>query len=342
MDPTSNAHPAWDWLGDALGEPVTVVAVHDVGAGVGLLAAVSLVELADGRRLYVKAPSSDPRARAIAEQFGYYTREAGAYRFLLGGAALPTANCRAVIDRPGGPVLVLDELLDHRPADQLVGATATQALAVASLAADIHARFWNHPVLAAATWLPGPTDPAITIYERYFALTWDAFVVAVEGLIPATHLNAAQAAMSRFGLVCETFSDAPRTLVHGDFRLDNVLFAADGTAAVIDWQLAAWGRGAYDLAFFAAGSIDEAVLAEIEDDLITQYHDRLVANGVEHVSRADCFRDYLGGLIMNLPNPVTALVAVPPGNERGAALLRENARRALATVARHAGSLSSW
>jgi hypothetical protein len=76
--------------------------------------------------------------------------------------------------------------------------------------------------------------------------------------------------------------------------------------------------------------------------MIARYHARLVENGVEHYDLAACRRDYLGALVMNLPNPVTALVAVPPGNERGAQLLRENARRALATVARHVTSLSSW
>ena len=51
--------------------------------------------------------------------------------------------------------------------------------------------------------------------------------------------------------------------------------------------------------------------------------------------------DYRLGLALNLPNPVTALVAVNPGDERGAELLRRNAERALASVADHFGTTGS-
>ena len=341
---TADPHLALDdeWFTAALGEPVHVRARTAVGAGVGLLGSLVRVELADGRRLVVKAPSTDPQVRAIAGHFGYYAREAGAYRVLLAGAGLPTPNCHAVVDSPRGPVLVLDDLATHHPADQLAGATTAQAHAAAALLADVHARFWDDPRLAVCPWLPGPTDPVIEVYGHLFERTWDAFVGLVDGLVPAAHLAAAESVIGRFGTVLSAFSHAPRTLVHGDYRLDNLLFTADGTAAVLDWQLAAWGRGAYDLAFFASGSIDPELLAGLEDDLLAGYHGRLVARGVTGYALEACRYDYLGGLVMNLPNPVTALVAVPPGNERGARLLRENARRALATVARHAASLSSW
>lgn len=342
MDPGSAPEINDQWLGRALGAPVEIVATEAVGMGVGLLANVTRVVLRDGRRLYVKLPSTDPRARSIAQQFGYYAREAGAYRSLLNRSGLATAHCHAVVETDHGPALILDELADHSPADQLVGATVGQALAAADLLGDLHARFWNDPVLAVCAWLPGPTDAVIAMYDRLFALTWETFCAMTIDWLPEAHLRAAEEVIGRFADVCAAFARAPRTLVHGDFRLDNLLFAPAGHAAAIDWQLAAWGRGAYDLAFFASGSIDDDLLAELETALIARYHERLVTNGVGGYSLAACHRDYLGGLVMNLPNPVTALVAVPPGNERGARLLRENARRALATLARHATSLSSW
>ena len=342
MDPGSAREIDDQWLGRALGTPVEIVAIAAVGVGVGLLANVTRVVLRDGRRLFVKLPSTDPRARSIAQQFGYYAREAGAYRSLLDRSGLATARCHAVVDTEHGPALILDELVDHSSADQLVGATIGQALAAADLLGDLHARFWNDPVLAVCAWLPGPTDAVITMYDHLFALTWESFCAMTVDLLPEAHLRAAEGFIGRFAEVCAEFARAPRTLVHGDFRLDNLLFAPAGHAAAIDWQLAAWGRGAYDLAFFASGSIDDGVLAQLEPALIARYHARLVTNGVQGYSLAACRHDYLGGLVMNLPNPVTALVAVPPGNERGARLLRENARRALATVARHATSLSSW
>lgn len=341
--PTNAAHDIDSaWLTEALGETVEVVRSSPVAVGVGLLASVHRVELLDGRCLYVKLPSSDPRTRSIAQHFGYYAREAGTYRWLLANTDLRTPRCRAVVDSDRGPIVILDELADHHAADQLVGADPSQALAATDLLGDLHARFWNAPVLAACPWLPGPSDAAITMYEHLFATTWPSFCTLMADVVPAKHLRAAEQVIDAFSRVCASFAHAPRTLVHGDFRLDNLMFAPDGSAGVLDWQLAAWGRGAYDLAFFASGSIRDDLVAELEPQLVGRYHARLLARGVEHYDLDACWHDYLGGLVLNLPNPVTALVAVPPGNERGARLLSENARRALATVARHAASLSSW
>ena len=45
----------------------------------------------------------------------------------------------------------------------------------------------------------------------------------------------------------------PQTLVHGDFRADNLFFGGpDGGQglAAIDWQVSSRGGGAFDLAYF--------------------------------------------------------------------------------------------
>ena len=62
--------------------------------------------------------------------------------------------------------------------------------------------------------------------------------------------------------VCERFvavADAwaadrrpPLGLVHGDYRLDNLLFAADG-CTVVDWQTVSWGPAMLDASYFIAG-----------------------------------------------------------------------------------------
>jgi aminoglycoside phosphotransferase (APT) family kinase protein len=40
---------------------------------------------------------------------------------------------------------------------------------------------------------------------------------------------------------------APRALVHGDFRIGNVMFGPDGVRAVLDWELVHWGDPMEDL-----------------------------------------------------------------------------------------------
>ena len=62
------------WLSRALGEAVQVRRAEPVRTGVGLLASATLIELRDGRRVFVKEPSNDARARSIAHQFDSYAR----------------------------------------------------------------------------------------------------------------------------------------------------------------------------------------------------------------------------------------------------------------------------
>jgi aminoglycoside phosphotransferase (APT) family kinase protein len=49
-------------------------------------------------------------------------------------------------------------------------------------------------------------------------------------------------------------SDEPLTLVHGDFRMGNVLFGEDGARALLDWELAHLGDPMEDLAWMCVRS----------------------------------------------------------------------------------------
>lgn len=320
--------------------------VETIAQGAGLLATVARVTAVHQhdrapRSLIVKLPADDARTRSIADQFGYYRREAGAYQHLLHDcdrSELRTPLCYGVVDEALGPVLVLEDL-PHAPGDQLQGATREQALSAATLLATIHSRFWNREDLDRYDWLPGPNDEAIAGYRRLFDLTWPMFVNRFGHDIPREQLGAAERAITRFDDVIARFAAAPTTLVHGDFRLDNLLFSPSEfdpdapDAHVIDWQLAARGRGPYDLAFFMAGSMGANQRRIHERAVVERYHGYLQLGGVIDYSLEECFADYYRGHIMNLPNPITAAVAVPPGNDRGRELLIVNARRALAALA---------
>ena len=54
----------------------------------------------------------------------------------------------------------------------------------------------------------------------------------------------------------DDLAEEPTTMIHGDFRADNLFFEADGSVAAVDFQLIGTGRGAYDLAYFVTQSLD--------------------------------------------------------------------------------------
>ena len=87
-------------------------------------------------------------------------------------------------------------------------------------------------------------------------------------------------------------------LMHGDYRLDNMLFDPDRTRiTVVDWQTVGVGLPARDLAYFTATSLAPEVRAEIEQDLVGRYHEALLGYGVTDYDVDTCWRDYRLGVL---------------------------------------------
>jgi aminoglycoside phosphotransferase (APT) family kinase protein len=86
-------------------------------------------------------------------------------------------------------------------------------------------------------------------------------------------------------------------LLHGDYRLDNMLFDPDRTRiSVVDWQTLGVGLPARDLAYFTATSLDSQLRSAIENDLVDEYHRALLGYGVTDYDRETCWRDYRLGV----------------------------------------------
>ena len=86
-------------------------------------------------------------------------------------------------------------------------------------------------------------------------------------------------------------------LLHGDYRLDNMLFYPDATkVTVVDWQTLGVGLPARDLAYFTAASIKPELRSAIEKDLVDEYYQALSGYGVTDYDRESCWRDYRLGM----------------------------------------------
>jgi hypothetical protein len=67
-------------------------------------------------------------------------------------------------------------------------------------------------------------------------------------------------------------------LVHGDYRLDNMLFGqpgADRPLTVVDWQTVTWGPAMTDVAYFLGCALPNESRREHYDELLRAYHDAL-------------------------------------------------------------------
>ena len=96
----------------------------------------------------------------------------------------------------------------------------------------------------------------------------------------------------------------PQTLIHGDYRLDNMFFGAGGEddLALVDWQVSGIGCGLFDVAYFLSGSVTTEVRREIERDALYEYADIVRSCGVSDFTFDECWRMYrklmLGSLLV--------------------------------------------
>jgi hypothetical protein len=100
---------------------------------------------------------------------------------------------------------------------------------------------------------------------------------------------------------------------------------------VVDWQLAMWGLGAYDVARLAGGSIPRAERGGHHEEIVACWHQGLLAGGVTGYSYEEAWHDYRLSAIVATLNPVLVHYLLTTGGARGTALGAAMSRRFSAT-----------
>ncbi|MEZ5229530.1 MAG: phosphotransferase [Acidimicrobiales bacterium] len=214
--------------------------------------------------LITKFAISDPAQRGMAEGLGFYSRELHFYTHLVDQMPIRTPRAVAAMQDPGSGdfILIMEDMSGLRSADQQVGVTWDDALRSARNQARLHAAFHQSDQLAdlAATYPPIENPIYLAALPGVFAAGWEnAQKHAGE------HMTAGIKAFGdRYGdllpFFLRTFME-PLTLLHGDWRADNLFYLSDDPAdenqdmAIVDFQIMGQGTGAYDLAYFASQSI---------------------------------------------------------------------------------------
>ena len=129
-------------------------------------------------------------------------------------------------------------------------------------------------------------------------------------------------------------SAGPKTVVHGDFRADNMLFGGEGNRdlAVIDWQGFGIGCGMYDVAFFLSNSVSSEVRRRIEHDALEDYHDIVSRLGAENYTREDCWRSYRQNMLGALMPMVIGCGALDMSDPKLVDQTREMLSRVLTAI----------
>jgi len=317
-----------------------------VGEGTGFLGELAqltlhydLAEPGAPSSLIAKFPAASRENREVAMYFRFYERETGFYEHIAPHVQLRTPRCYFNAFNPVGGdfLLLLEDLSPAAVGDQVAGCSIEQVqLAVRELA-TFQAAWWNSPNLDALEWIPRfDAEWQIEALEQNYEPCWPAFVDFVGSQLTPTLRDAGvRLGKSTRSIMNRIASENPITIVHGDYRLDNMFFATDRGGprfAVIDWQISSRSMGVFDVAYFVTGTLPSGERRAHEREILTAYHDTLVEHGVTGYSFEQCWQDYRTATLFLFVYSVIAAGSIDMANQRGVTLFSTIAQRTLSAI----------
>lgn len=323
--PTSIDDVTADWMTEVLGRPVTGLTITQIGAGVGVSSALyrcAVVGEDCPEQVVVKLPALDPAAVFTSTVLRMYIREVGFFDRLAADSPVrvPGRYHAAVDAETSSFVVVMEDMGGLRIVDQVAGMSVDDARRAVDALARWQAPWWGRAERlvddGVAMSLGDPIYPAIlpTVYVE----GWDKLVTSID-VPPAVAEIGAPFADALAGLL-EALSTEPTTLLHGDYRADNMLFD-DDELVLLDFQLIGIGRAAYDLAYFVTQSLTAEDASAHEREFFDRWTQGLRDGGVTEVDEAACWLDYRRAALFCLVYPVVACRGMDLDDPRQRALV---------------------
>ena len=124
----------------------------------------------------------------------------------------------------------------------------------------------------------------------------EEFVTRYEAELDASEVRTLRASASAI-TEWQLARPEPFAVIHGDYRLDNLMFSTteDDDVVAVDWQTMIVGPPTRDVAYFLGTSLDVDDRRASEEQLVASYHRELCARGVDGYDAAQCFDDYRVG-----------------------------------------------
>lgn len=273
-------HLTTDWLTVTLGgEAVTSFGHERIGTGQMSECHRITVEYAGGATgpssVVLKVAAADPTSRQTGLAMGLYEREVSFYTEIAPRLSGPVARCHhAAFDAANGTFsLLLDDAAPAEAGDEIRGATMDQAMLVVTELGRVHGPLLGDAGLAASPWLnrQPPVD------QDLLAMLYAGFEDRYSESMSSEQRDVCQRWVAGFQdhRAAEAERNPPMGLVHGDFRLDNLLFGRPGAQrplTIVDWQTVTWGEAMSDLSYFLGCAVPNELRCARWDDLVQTYH----------------------------------------------------------------------
>jgi hypothetical protein len=281
----------------------------------------------------LKLPVTGP-VRALLDGISAYRREVTFYRELA--PHLPVRVVTPYIAEIGLEttdfVLLLEDLRDLRPGDQLAGLTLSQAEYAVDYLAAFHAWGWEHERLGEFAGRFPPLDSPIgTGVQQQFGELFKSIWPAARAHMGGESLKVGDRLADLIpGFIAALH--APKTIAHGELRAENLFLSDSGALVMVDFQTVAQQAGIVDLAYLISQSLPTEVRRGHEAELVRRYHRGLQHAGVRDYDYERAWTQYRLAVAFNLVLPGVAFMTFDSTDDRGRRLLIEMLHRASAAI----------
>ena len=361
--------------GASCSPPIRDVVVENLGSSTNAFGRLLRCHLttdggiaAEPATVIVKLPTADRRAFRFARWLSMHQREYLFYRRLARHARIrsPSLLYGDFDEDTHRFVLVLEDLGGLEAPVQVAGVSAGRARLAVREIARLHGQFWgavDHPALSGCSDVLGPRFRRFmqVAYLLCLPVALDRFG---DSFSPRTR-RLAEALGPRITAHLASVAAGPRTLVHGDYRAENMFFGPEvgvgasasgdssggvGSAtgvgaagvgasasaaedfAVVDWQGCGLGAGLYDVAYFLGTGVVPGDRRRVEREALEEYHQIVCRLGARDFTFDDCWRGYRQNMLGVLMPCILACGGLDLGDQRLQALVRSGLERALAAA----------
>lgn len=320
-----------EWLSAAMGSPVRIADIDDIGTGVGMIGAIYRATLEGDApdTVVIKLPGLDETARLTAAVLRLNIREVGFYRELAAESPIRVPHCHfgAVDPETHEFVLVLEDVGSCRAVSQVEGMGPADAEQAVDELAAWQAHWWGAagPIVerGTAVSIRDPIYPMLL--PPVFSDGWSKVRGAMS--VPRAVERVADGWVEALPKMLGSLGTAPSTLVHGDYRADNMFFDDDGRVVLLDFQVIGESMPVGDLAYFVTGSLSPDTASQIEQGLYERWMLALATEGVPESETDGMWDGYRGAVLFCVCYPMIAGAGMDLADERQRGLLEATFER---------------
>ncbi|MDX2380146.1 MAG: phosphotransferase, partial [Acidimicrobiia bacterium] len=254
--------------------------------GLNLRVAIEASDDSAPTSVVIKLPSLDDMSRATGVALRNYEREVKFYEQLADTVDIRVPHCfHSDWDEATGDfVLVLEDMAPAEQGDQIAGTNVPRAEDAIRELAKLHGPRWDDDSLGGYEWLgrrAGDSDGHDL--QGLYLMVFPGFEATYRKHLSTEAFELAE----NFGQIVGDWLDgrgAPYAVTHGDYRLDNLLFATPAggpTVTAVDWQTPGHGSPVADLSYFCGAGLLPEDRRVAERSLVAVYGTAVAEYGID-------------------------------------------------------------